>query len=271
MNTVPNEIKLFNWKHSWILLALIGALTIHIKESMYRLGTFDSIISAQAIAVLLPLIVINSFTLFWAFRRNWKGEAPSFLAIWAVFIFFIVVSRIIITTVYAGEPMNFNVLEGLALLVYGLYLTTQNGDSFTKVLLGVVLLAQACFTKGIQAFSVFSNSFEFGWWMLYLFVTALVLAVEENICRRAAFERYFAFRTLIIVLPMDFTVNTGTFYGYRQAVPTFMFAWAVYTIYDVILRIINNKLLGESFKIVHALGMMLIVLGTFLSYLGGLG
>ncbi|GEM_PF-3805810 len=270
MNAVAAEIKFLNWKHSWILLAFFCALLIHIKESFYRLGTFDSFFSFTALAVLVPIIMMVSYTAFWAFRRCWVGEAPSFLAVWAVFIFFIVMSRIIITAVYVGEPLNLQVVIGIVILVYGLYLTTQNGTSLAHVATSAALVGGAWFTTNMTEIARLSAMLKLDWWMLYLFMTAVAVAALENISRRAMFERYFAFRTLAVMIPISIIIDMGTFYGYRQAVPTFMFAWAVYTMFDVALRIMNNKLLEEPFKIVHALGMLLVVSGTALSYLGGL-
>lgn len=269
MGAIATEIKLLNWKHSWVLLVLLCAISIHIKESFYRLGTFDSFFSLTALAVLVPMVMFESCTAFWAFRRGWVGEAPSFLAVWAVFIFFIVLSRIIITAVYVGEPLNLQVAAGLLLLVSGLYLTMQNEASIEQAAAATVLLGGAWFvTDTVEVARLFAI-LKPDWWMLYIFVAALTIAALENISRRAMFERYFALRTLAVMIPMGIVINAGTFYGYRYAVPTFLFAWAVYTVYDVALRIANNRLLGEPFKIVHALGMLLVVGGTFLSYLGG--
>lgn len=269
MAPIATEIRLLNWKHSWILLAFLCALLIHIKESFYRLATFDSFFSLTALAVLLPIIMLVSYTAFWAFRRGWIGEAPSFLAVWAVFIFFIVLSRIVITVVYVGEPLNLQVVTGVVILVYGLYLTMQNGTSLAHAATSAVLLGGAWFTTDTAEIVRLSVLLKPDWWMLYLLVTAVAVAALENISRRATFERYFAFRTLAVMIPISIVIDAGTFYGYRQAVPTFMFAWAVYTVFDVALRIMNNKLLGEPFRGVHALGMLLVGGGTFLSYLGG--
>lgn len=132
--------------------------------------------------------------------------------------------------------------------------------------------------------------------MAYLFGAALLIAFEEYIARkglkvqeRELFPRYLPFSinkregTLIpyqvrlewrsaycLFFVVNLFLNAGLFYGYRDAMPTFIFGWAVYTIWDVILRSINNFLLGERFYVVHALGMLLVVLGAWLSFLGGI-
>ncbi len=268
-SAIPAEIRWLNWRGSWLLLAFIGALAIHVKESFYRIGTFDSFFSVQALVVLLPIIVIDGFTLFWAFRRNWRGQAPSFLSAWAWFLFCIVVSRLVITYVYVREPLTPMILGGLMLLCYGLYLTIFGSNAYKHTLPAVALIGLFATVAGRTVVDNLIVDLKIDWWILYVFIASLMFAILENLSRRGMFEKYLSFKTLLCLIPIEIIANAATFYGYRQAVPTFLFAWAVYTLFDVILRVPNNYLLKEPLKVVHMLGMMLVVSGTFLTYAGG--
>ena len=231
-------------------------------------------------------------------------------------IFFIVLSRVVITTVHVGEPWNIEVMTGLTLLVYGLFLTMQQWTiKFSSTPGALLLLGVGILALGVQltvdtwsTMAPLLQQVTVDWWMLYLFVAALTVAIEEYYARVGQFPRFFPVwfsrkkpsgHTLrvsnedqkqlpeeyyrffpyvginlresmwFMFLPLSLILNAGLFYGYREAVPSFMFAWAVYTVYDCIIRIINNHLLGEKFYVVHALGMILIVLGTWLTFAGG--
>lgn len=268
--SVAIEIKLFNWKNSWVLMAFLASVTIHITEAVYRLAVFDSYFSLNAQVATLPLRLFSSFAVFWLFRRDWRGEAPSFLAAWAVFTCSIITSRVIITAFHTHEPINFQVLFGLLLLAYGLYQTIQRENSFWKIAFGLALLL-ACpwFLDNLNGWSSLFLGFRFESWILYLLLAAVSIAVLEYTSRRVAFERFFAVRTLIVMIPLIILIGLGSFYGYRDAKPSFMFAWGVYTVFDVVLRIINNRLLREPLKVTHLIGMAMVVTGTMFTYLGG--
>ena len=200
---------------------------------------------------------------FWGFRK-----APSFLTAWATFIGFIVVSRVVINW-SVGEPWGLEVLSGLGLIAYGLFLTIQGENDARKILFGCAALALVAIAESRRLQFALPLDFEAKPWMLYLFVGALIIAVQENIYRRGQFERYFSWKTLRFVVPLDFVCCGALFYGYRDAEPSFLFGWAVYTFFDVILRVWNNYVLKEPFKATHMLGMLLVIDGAFLTYVGG--
>jgi len=269
--TAPTESHLLQnltlptWKRcDWLLCILIGAIGIHIMEVMYRLHYFTEFFSVRTIITLEPFRFIAGIGLFYGFRR-----APSFLKGWAWLIFFITISRVLVSY-YAHEPlMNVYVWWGLAMLIYGLYATTQNESRVRELIGGAFILCMGLLIGGNDFLDVFAVDFRLGWWMGALFVAAITIAVQEYVARKGSFEKFFP-KYYFAMLPFSCAVNFGLYYGYTYAVPTFMFAWAVYTIFDVTIRIGNNALMGEPFKLVHALGMSLIVGGTFLTYIGGL-
>ena len=130
------------------------------------------------------------------------------------------------------------------------------------------------------------SDFKLDWWMLSLFVSAVLIAVWEYHSRLAKFKQYspvslhrdaphvrFVSRRKdsmwFTFIPLTFFLNGGLFYGYRYAVPSFMFAWALYSVFDVLIRIVNVRLLGEHIHVPHLIGMFLIVIGTSLTYIGG--
>ena len=269
LKTTPAEIKLLNWKHSWLLAAFIAAVAINISEATYRLGIFESYFSMSAQAVTLPFRLLADFAIFWLFRRGWRGEAPSFLTAWAIFIVSIIASRIVISTIHTHETINMMVLAGLGLLIYGLYETMQRDNDPKKIALGLAMLISPWLLVDWHRTRSLFADLRIDYWMLYLLIAAIGIAVFEYISRRAAFGQFFAFRTLIVLIPLDFIINAGLFYGYRQATPSFIFAWGVYTLFDVALRLINNRLLREPLKLTHVLGMTLVIAGMLMTYLGG--
>lgn len=260
-------------QYRWALWMLLGALGIHVMEAIYRVHRFqahaplaETIESVALIGVIMGCRIIADLSLFWGFRK-----APTFLTGWAVFIFFIVISRVLIGF-YAGEPFNLTIAFGLALLIYGLYATMQANTTGRHLMLGTTL-----FGIGVGT-GIVENGFAdiaaggigaFGLWMGALLVSAIVIAIQEYFARKGSFDRFF-FRYFLMFAPFSAASSLGLYYGYSHAVPTFMFAWAVYTIYDVVIRVVNNCFfMKESFKLVHGLGMALIVTGTFLTYVGG--
>lgn len=251
-------------EYRWVLWMLLGALAIHVMEAVFRLHVFAEFLSAKTLSVIEPLRILADWSLFWGFRK-----APTFLVGWAVFISFIVVSRVTIGF-YAGEPFNLMVAHGLALLIYGLYATMQETNTRPVVYGSYALIASAILAGGASFVRIFAEGITIGWWMPALLLAAIVIAVQEYVARKGKFEKFF-FSYFWMLLPFSFTSMWALYYGYVHAVPTFMFAWAVYTVFDVVIRIVNNTVfMKEPFKAVHGLGMALIVSGMFLTYAGAM-
>ncbi len=270
----------------WIMWLVGATLGVHVVETWYRLEWFDTYWSWLTHLYLQPVFFLAGVAFFWGFRL-----APTFLMAWGSFITMLVASRVLIT-VYAGEPLNGMVLLGIGLLVLGLLLSSFLVHRFVTfgsiVLLGLMLFFQGhLITQEVLSVMVLD------WWMLYLFGGAVLIALEEFVARKGYFNYYspvtvhfsspyvrlqlwrsdwpYLKSKWLVFLPLIFVEGSLFFYGYGEAQPSFIFAWAVYNVYDVLLRAVSVKfLLKEQFHFSHGVGMILVVFGTFYSYVGGI-
>ncbi|HUO56190.1 MAG TPA: hypothetical protein VMU27_02020 [Candidatus Paceibacterota bacterium] len=335
MNSTYTRIAQLANRYDWVFALFLAAIGVHYTELFYRVQSWDAYMPLQNrmpldhhlwlyLLYCEPLYIIAGIGFFWGFHK-----APTFLSAWAVFIFFVTISRLIITA-SAGEAWNMAVVLGLALVVLGLLATACNKTAAKNlpldwkarhalqrredtieaaITIAIALVATPAIWFYIgELLEVLTVKWHFGWWMLELLIAATCIAMYEYSSRTGVMpipflsyspwlheivQKYFLLKFLqyfpielrffplrivrvpitkaqwLPLMPLAIATNLCLMYGYRYAEPTFVFAWAVYNIYDVVLRVINNTCLGEPFRFIHALGMAVIVYGTYLTLFGG--
>lgn len=98
-------------------------------------------------------------------------------------------------------------------------------------------------------------------WLLWLLVANGGIMWLEYAYRSGAYTS-FLHALPHIVVPI-LVGQIGLFYGFRGA-PNLLVAGAMFTVVNVILRIANTYFLGETINAYNWLGVVLLVIATFL-------
>lgn len=98
-------------------------------------------------------------------------------------------------------------------------------------------------------------------WIFWLFVSNAGIFWLEYVYRSARYGGFFE-SLPYITLPV-LVSQMGLFYCFRDA-PSLFFAGAVFTLSNVILRIVNTYLLGEHLSPINWFGVALLVIATVL-------
>ena len=271
------------YRYQWAGWLLVAAVGVHIIEALARIGPSERTYW-QELPKLIPIYAVTGLGFFYGFRRDAEDAlpaerkgAPTFLLAWAVFIGYITASRVLLTWL-ADEPLTPTVWFALGVIVLGLFLT--HSVNRWLIALGLFVAVGSLVLYGNELQKKVVDQFTLGWWMLLLFLGCISIAYHEYNSRTRAFSKFYPhaltwseLRNSQFTALLWLTIIEGAclFYGYRWAEPSFIYAWSVYNVYDVIVRSVNVKLAGEQLYLSHVLGMVLVVLGTCLSLLGGLG
>ncbi len=96
------------------------------------------------------------------------------------------------------------------------------------------------------------------WWS-WSIVANLSIAIVEYFNRTAGWDHFGV--ALSRIGPLMLLAQCGLFYAWRDA-PSFMYAWAVFTLGNVGLRVISSHFfVGEKLTLTAGLGVSLIILG----------
>jgi hypothetical protein len=239
---------------------LAAAVSTSLCETLYRMKYFESFFSYSALHVLVPIYLLEGLCFFWGFRK-----APTFIGAWAWFIFFIAGFRFVVNATL-GEPMNLIIMFGVLFVAFGIYRSAQERETIVNMAITSLSVVFTCFLFVTEGADLFSISFKP--WMVLVVSGAATIAVYECICRGRVFSRYFSLATQLYFLPLIILSHAFLFYGYRYAEPTFLFAWGIYSVTDVLFRIANTYFLREPFRTPHITGLLAVTSGVLLIIFG---
>lgn len=99
-------------------------------------------------------------------------------------------------------------------------------------------------------------------WLVWSIAANFAIAVTEYMNRTGGYEN--AGQAFLRTAPLIFVAQVGLFYAWRDA-PSFMTAWATFTIGNIGLRVLSaHFMVGEKMTLDVAFGIAMILMGGHL-------
>jgi drug/metabolite transporter (DMT)-like permease len=98
-------------------------------------------------------------------------------------------------------------------------------------------------------------------WYIYSVIASLGAVFVEFLYRTKTFNSFL--QSLPAIIPIAIVIQFGLYHSFRDA-SSFLLSWAVFSLFNAIIRVIANHYLGEYFGWKTFLGIILMLLGVLL-------